>query len=69
MCAINYFPYLTIRIERLLSVSVHFNSPILYAKFFLQEYPKGNQFRYQGIQPRLFDVMRDVFESGVAIDG
>uniref|UniRef100_A0A0V0GJF4 Putative ovule protein n=1 Tax=Solanum chacoense TaxID=4108 RepID=A0A0V0GJF4_SOLCH len=34
MSAINYFPCLTIRIERLLSVSVHFNSPILCANFF-----------------------------------
>ncbi|WMV44511.1 hypothetical protein MTR67_037896 [Solanum verrucosum] len=32
------------------------------------EYPKGYPFRYEGIQPRLFDAMRDVFEAGVAID-
>ncbi|CAN4121390.1 unnamed protein product [Withania somnifera] len=32
-------------------------------------YPQGYQFRYKGIEPRLFDAMCDVFEAGVAIDG
>ncbi|KAF3648510.1 hypothetical protein FXO37_19407 [Capsicum annuum] len=33
------------------------------------EYPQGSIFRYRGIEPRLFDAMRDVFDAGVAIDG
>ncbi|MCD7461335.1 hypothetical protein HAX54_045905 [Datura stramonium] len=36
---------------------------------YVLEYPLGSQFRNNGIEPRLFDAMRDVFEAGVSIDG
>ncbi|KAK4348382.1 hypothetical protein RND71_031137 [Anisodus tanguticus] len=36
---------------------------------YVMENPQGYQFHDNGIQPRIFDAMCDVFEMGVSIDG